>query len=282
MINLFRIPFALAALLVISACRFSGGDIVPAETTAATPTAAPTADGNPHLIFGNPSNAGTDPTNYLLIKRVGTYSYNDERGSANWASWRTTKADLGRSVPRSDFEADQSLPSDFTRITTFDYSRTGYDRGHLIPSADRWGDPAVNRETFVMTNIVPQEPELNQFPWEKLERQARSWARWKFDVYNVAGCYGEQDRLRGKVSVPTNCWKVIVLVRRGRGIDSVDENTRVVAVNMPNREGIANDGWERYRVSVRSIEEKTGYDLLSNLPRDLQEVLETRIEVRSP
>ena len=240
-----------------------------------------TAD-DQQLLFGNPSNAGTDPNNYLLIKRVGAYAYNNDRGAANWASWRTTKNDLGQSISRSDFEADPTLPASFERITTFDYSRTGYDRGHLIPSADRWADPSVNRETFQMANIVPQEPELNQFPWEKLERQARSWARWKFDVYNIAGCYGEQDRLRGKVSVPTNCWKVIVLVRRGRGIDSVDKNTRVIAVDMPNREGIASDGWEKYRTSVRSIEKKTGYDLLSNLSPDLQEVLETRIEIRSP
>ena len=133
-----------------------------------------------------------------------------------------------------------------------------------------------------MTNIVPQEGDLNEFPWEKLERQARSWARWKFDVYTIAGVYGEQDRLRGKVSVPTNCWKVIVLVRRGGGIDSIDKNTRVIAVDMPNRESIANDDWIKYRTTVRAIEEKTGYDLLSSLPRDLQDVLETRIETRSP
>ncbi|HEV8592511.1 MAG TPA: DNA/RNA non-specific endonuclease, partial [Pyrinomonadaceae bacterium] len=159
---------------------------------------------------------------------------------------------------------------------------SGYERGHLIPSADRWSDPAANSETFLMTNIVPQEGDLNEFPWEKLERQARSWARWKFDVYTIAGVYGEQDRLRGKVSVPTNCWKVIVLVRRGGGIDSIDKNTRVIAVDMPNREGIANDNWEKYRTTVRAIEEKTGYDLLSSLPRNLQDILETRIETRSP
>lgn len=270
---------AIITLTLLVSCSRIGDNAMPSEA-AAPPS--PVVDNNPHLLFGNPSNAGVDPTNLLVVKRVGVYSYNDGRGSANWASWRTTKDDLGKSVPRSDFEPDFSLPRDFIRINTFDYTRSGYDRGHLIPSADRWGDASVNKETFLMTNIVPQEPDLNQFPWEKLERQSRSWARWKFDVYTIAGVYGEQDRLRGKVSVPTNCWKVIVLVRRGRGIKSVDAHTRVIAVDMPNREGIANDRWEKYRTTVRAIEVKTGYDLLSNLPRELQDVLETRIETRSP
>ncbi|HKX82625.1 MAG TPA: DNA/RNA non-specific endonuclease [Pyrinomonadaceae bacterium] len=275
---MLRLSISIIALLSISACRSAGGEIGAVETSP-TPTAA---NHGTHLLFGNPSNAGTDPANYLVIRSVGAYSYNNDRGSANWASWRTTKDDLGEAVPRSEFEPDRSLPPYFAEITTLDYIRSGYDRGHLIPSADRWRDASVNRETFLMTNIVPQEPDLNQFPWEKLERQSRSWARWKFDVYTIAGVYGEQDRLRGKVSVPTNCWKVIVLVRRGRGLDSVDEHTRVIAVDMPNREGIANDTWEKYRTTVRSIEEKTGYDLLSNLPRELQDKLETRIEMRSP
>lgn len=279
---MFRILIPFLALLLITACRSSGGDITPPDQPV-TPGETPAGVArNPHLLLGNPSNAASETTNYLVIKRVGAYSYNDRRGSANWASWRTTKDDLGRSLPRAEFEPDFSLPDEFTQITTFDYVRSGYDRGHLIPSADRWSDPAANRETFSMTNIIPQEPELNQFPWEKLERQSRSWARWKFDVYSIAGVYGEQDRLRGKVSVPTNCWKVIVLVRRGRGLDSIDKSTRVIAVDMPNREGIADDGWEKFRTTVRSIESKTGYDLLSNLSPELQDVLETRIETRSP
>lgn len=246
----------------------------PQPTVAATPE-------NMHLIFGNPSNATAEPTNrdnYLLIKRNGVYSYNNSRGTANWVSWRTTSSDLGDNVPRSQFFPDEDLPAGFTRITTVDYIGSGYDRGHLIPSADRFADRSANAETFAMTNIIPQSAELNQYPWRKLESYSRRLVRRGYDLYTIAGVYGDKGRLRRKVTVPTNCWKIIVVLRGGETLADVDASTRVIAVDMPNTLGIRDNWWEMYRTSVRAIEEKTGYDFLSALPKELQVNLETRVD----
>lgn len=231
------------------------------------------------LPFGNPSNAVSDPNNadnYLVVHDSHVLSYNNNRGTANWVAWRTTRADLGNSLPRNDFEPDNSLPNGFRRIQYFDYSGSGYDRGHLLPSADRFADPKLNEQTFLMTNIVPQAGDLNQFPWNKLESYARGLARRGFTLYTIAGVYGEKGRLRGKVTVPTNCWKVIVVL--ARGTTDIDESTRIIAVDMPNVDGIADVRWENYKTSVRSIEEKAGLDLFSSLPKGLQDVIETRVD----
>ena len=244
------------------------------------PTAAPTPV-SPHLIFGNPSNATADPSNrdnYLLIKQNSVISYNNSRGTANWVSWRTISTDLGDNIPRPDFFADGDLPEGFTRITPVDYIGSGYDRGHLLPSADRFADRNANAETFAMTNIVPQSAELNKYPWQKLESYSRRLVRRGYDLYTIAGCYGDKGRLRRKVTVPTNCWKIVVVLRGGETLADVDATTRVIAVDMPNTLGIRNNWWETYRTTVRDIEAKTGYDFLSPLRTDLQDVLETKVD----
>jgi endonuclease G, mitochondrial len=233
---------------------------------------------DPRLPFGNPSNATADfsnADNYLLIKPTYVISYNNSRGTPNWVAWRTTEADIGGDSPRPEFQPDPDLPAGFVRVTPSDYTGSGYDRGHMLPNADRQGSPEANAETFFMTNIVPQVPDLNRFVWEKLERYARSIVRRGNDVYTFAGVYGAGKRLRNKVTVPTNCWKIIVIILSGGPIQ-VDPSTRVIAVDMPNQKGIADANWRQYLTTVRDIEQKTGLNFFSALPPDLQETLETR------
>jgi endonuclease G len=234
---------------------------------------------DPLLAFGNPSGAFTsDPNNYLLRRSSFILSYNNARGTANWVAWRTTVADLGENIPRPDFAPDENLPAWFTKIFPGDYSGSGYDRGHMVPSADRFGYPAANAETFLMTNIVPQTRDLNQFVWEKLERYERSIVRRGSDVYVIAGIAGEQGRIRGKVAIPARCWKIIVVLPPGSS--EIDANTRVIAVDIPNTGGIASDNWRKYLTTVRLIEQRTGYDFFSSVPPEIQE-LETRTDERS-
>ena len=233
------------------------------------------------LPFGNPSNATADLSNrnnFLVFKRTFTFSYNNSRGTVNWVAWRTTMNDLGESLPRPQFEPDTKLPIVFTRILPTDYSRSGYDRGHMVPSADRFGDPEANAETFLMTNIVPQAADLNQYVWEKLERYARGIVRRGSDVYTIAGVYGTKKRINGRLVAPTNCWKIIVVLQPGGSALTIDQSTRVIAVDIPNENGIKNIYWQRFRVPVREIEEKTGFDFFSDLPRELQDRLETRAD----
>ena len=178
---------------------------------------------------------------FLIVGDGSVISYNNRRGTANWVSWKTTRADVGKTLPRPNFRPDPRLPGWYNRIGQYDYSGSGYDRGHLVPSADRFGDPRLNQETFLMTNIVPQTGALNQYPWNKLENYARSQARGRFDVYQIAGVYGDAGRLKGKITVPTNCWKVVMIVPRGASADDLNERIRIIAVDMPNIEGIEDD-----------------------------------------
>lgn len=254
------------------------------DTTDSSSQTVPSIPESVHLAFGNLSNATSDPgneNNYLVVGEGSIFSYNNSRGGANWVAWRTTRDDVGDSIPRPDFRPDPRLPEWYDRIGYYDYSGSGYDRGHLVPSADRFASERLNEETFMMSNIVPQTGALNQYPWNEFEMYVRSEAWKKRDVYQIAGCYGEAGRLKGKVTVPTNCWKVAMIMPRGRSPQLVDKSTRIIAVDMPNIRGIEKKKWQTYQTTIREIEQRTGLNIFPHLPQDLQDVIETRKEMVS-
>lgn len=235
-----------------------------------------------YLALGNPSNASqnvSNADNYLMVNTAYALSYNNSRGTANWVAWRITESDLGTADRQNNFRPDPNLPKNFTRVTPTDYTGSGFDRGHLCPSADRSGDIEANSQTFLMTNIVPQTPDLNRNVWERFESYSRELVKkGKVDLYVVAGVYGVKGKLKNKVSVPTNCWKIIVALPPGADVSAINEKTHVIAVDMPNAAGIANTDWRKFRTTIRAIEQKTGYNFLSNLPPNLQNELENRNE----
>lgn len=232
-----------------------------------------------YLAFGNPSNAAvSDPNNYLLVNNFYVVSYNRDKGTANWAAWRVTKADKGDIDRVDSFRPDDRLPGGWTRIRPADYTGSGYDRGHLCPNADRNGSTDGMAATFLMTNMVPQTPDLNRGPWERLESYLRTLVTRGSDLYIVAGVYGEKGKIKDKVTIPTNTWKVAIAIPAGADISAVNANTRVIAVDMPNVKGIKNADWQTYRTTVRDLENKTGYKFFTNLPPNLQETLKTKLD----
>jgi len=203
-------------------------------------------------------------------------SYNNSRGTLNWIAWRTRRADLGESRERPDFETDKTLPPNFTRARYYDYSGSGYQRGHMLPSADRIADAELNAETFLMTNIVPQEPDLNEFAWQKLESYSRKRIYQGSETYTIAGVYGDKGKLKDKITVPTNCWKVIVVFRRGQSPNAIKTDTEIIAVDMPNADGIDDEPWQNYVTTIDAIEQRTGLDLFDLLPDDVENAIEAR------
>jgi endonuclease G len=235
------------------------------------------------LLLGNPSNATSDTSNannYLMVSPYYALSYNRDKGLPNWVSWRLTANDLGTVERSNDFRPDDRLPNGWPRVSPGDYSNSGFDRGHLCPSADRTNTPEANSATFLMTNMTPQTPDLNQGTWEKLESYSRSMARRGVDLYIIAGQYGTKGTMKGKVAIPTNFWKIVVVLPAGKGISAINNSTRVIAVDMPNVNGIKERNWREFVTTVRQIEQKTGYNFLSSLPQGLQDFLENKTDRR--
>jgi endonuclease G len=241
---------------------------------------------SPHLLLGNPSGATIfNAKDYLISRPQYALSYNRDKGIPNWASWQLNQNWLGQ-LPRPPFEPDLSLLSGWYQVKPSDYTGTGFDRGHLIPAADRNKSEADSKAVFLMTNILPQAPDNNQGPWERLESYCRELARQGKELYIIAGSSGEGGIgmkgkrtaiASGKITVPEWLWKIVVVLNQpGLGVESITAETPIIAVIMPNQQGIKETEWKSYRTSIDAIEQLTGYDFLSTVPDSIQAVLEAK------
>ncbi len=289
--------FSLAALtLVLFSCKKDAID------PPATPTFAwhdlqtrPSFDSTikgaaEHLAMGNPSEAVIDATNflnYLIIKPQYCLSYNRDRGTPNWVSWHLDPSWLGGAARQDDFRADTSLPSGWYRVQNTDYGGSGFDRGHNTPSADRTSTIQDNSATFLMTNMIPQAPNNNQQTWANLEGYCRTLVNSGSELYIIMGSYGiggtgsngdKTTIANGHVIVPSFIWKVVVVLPQGiNDLGRVQLSTRIIAVITPNSNTIT-PSWGVYRTTVNAIELATGYNLLSNLSSQVQQVVEDKVD----
>lgn len=259
---------------------------------------------NPNLLMGNPSNASADPANadnYLKDYTHFVLSYNNTKGIPNWVSWRLVAADIGSAERTNPFHPDTGLPNGFKAVVPADYDHTGFDRGHMCNFKDRSSAPEVFKTTFVMTNMVPQSPRLNEDTWEHLEEYCRTLAKQHHDLYIISGPLGEGGEglikktatttesithaakiggpNKDRVVVPAACWKVIVVVDDGPGDDvkKVNASTRLIAVIMPNDQQLSLD-WTAFRVSVREVEKRTGYKFFTSVPAKIIDPLKDKVD----
>jgi endonuclease G, mitochondrial len=233
-----------------------------------------------HLTLGNPSNASTvEPNNYLMVKKQYALSYNRDKGIPNWVSWELNKSWLGDAPRSNNFRPDDTLTDGWYRVTPSDYIRSGYDKGHMTPSADRSNNVEDNAATFLMTNIIPQAPDNNQGYWARLEDYGRTLAQSGKELYIISGSYGQKETIPlKKVVVPARIFKIIVVTEPGRDVNSINESTRIIAVDTPNIDGNREADWREFMTTVDAIEKKTGYDFLSNVKPSIQQVIEAQVD----
>lgn len=127
--------------------------------------------------------------------------------------WWDTEQKIGCKTPvkREDkFVPDPILPKE--SALTDAYIGSGFDRGHISPAADNQcvGKDGME-ESFYFTNMAPQYPGLNRGQWKTLESFTRNAALEHDSVLVRAGCVGETKKLKNTLSVPTYCWKVLVI-----------------------------------------------------------------------
>jgi endonuclease G len=259
--------------------------------------AAPSYPADVHMLFGNPNGATADvenPNNYLMVKPEFALSYNRDRGTPNWVSWHLADEWIGSLARFDTFRADPAVPAEWYRVTHTDYLSSGFDRGHMVPNADR--DPEtstpINQATFLMTNMIPQAPDNNQGPWANMEGYLRTLLPGN-ELYIVAGGAGTGGNngsgiintiANGRVSVPAFTWKVALVLPKQSGDDvsRVTAATRTIAVIMPNVQGIRNIDWMSYLTSIDQVEALTGYDLFANVPDAIENAIEAGVNGVNP
>lgn len=261
-------------------CRFFLALVLSFVTAAALRA---TIGASLQMQLGNPSNATADAANhtkYLIQRAQYAIDYNDTTREANWVAWNLTTADVGGSG-RSDFSVDPTLPPGFTAVLTTDYSGSGFDRGHMCPSGDRTVSTADNQITFYMSNMVPQAPDNNQGVWANFESYCRTLAGAGNELLIVSGPGGfAGSSLATGVAIPGFVWKIAVVVPVGPGtaLSRITTATRVIALKIPNIQGVRNNPWQNYLTSAAQLETDTGLTFFTDLPVATAAALRVKID----
>ena len=209
----------------------------------------------------------------VLSNRGYQVGYSESMRNPLWVAYRIfdvpdlKKREIG---PRpSRFYVDRRT---HTQVAHDDYTRSGYDRGHMAPNygiATRYGREA-QVETFLMSNIIPQDPNVNRHLWKDLEKRvADRYGRCFREIWVLTGpvFQGEMDRLESDIPIPSAYYKILV--------DEHEGELRVLAFVVERR----CEPYTRVKkclVSVDEIEKMTDLDFFPDLPDELEAELESK------
>ena len=229
---------------------------------------APVAGGDELLSQDTP-----DGVPEQMLRRAGyTASYNKTTKLPNWVAWHLTADRTTGPAKRSgvDFLADMDVPA--PRAEDSDYYGSGYDRGHMCPAADNKYSEKAMEESFLFTNMCPQNGHLNRGDWNEMEQACRRWAKEYGGVYIVCGpiLYKGKHKTIGKnkVVVPEAFFKVVL--RTG-------ENPKAIGFIYKNAEGNRPKG--DYVNTVDEVERITGIDFFTSLPDDVENKVEATADI---
>ena len=205
----------------------------------------------------------------ILVYNGFVVNYNTRRLIPNWVAYELTAEEVAGEVPRArsfgmdiDYKERQAMRED--------YSNTGWDKGHMAPSADmKWSQTAMY-ESFYLTNVCPQDHDLNGKDWQTLEKYVRTWAERYGHVWVVCGPYVTNNKYgtigENRVTIPDGFFKA-VLRQEGRNWYSI-----AFVFENDNHKQAVKDAV----VSVNEVEQLIGYDLFANLKDRIEETIESQ------
>jgi endonuclease G len=208
------------------------------------------------------------PAPNLVKHTYYTLSYNEDKEQANWVYYTLTDSMiLNSDEERSNrFKEDKMVATGSAKPS--DYSKSGYDKGHLCPAGDMGFNHRAMEESFLMSNMSPQAPDFNRGIWKDLETDVRDWAKAEHKLYIVTGPIFKDDKGtigQDGVTVPGYYYKVIY--------DPTDQ-PKMIAFVLPN-EGSTRPVSD-FAVSTDEVEQLTGFDFFSQLPDDQENYLESQ------
>lgn len=208
-----------------------------------------------------------------VIRHEGyTVSYNSEYRIANWVAYELTATEAkSKKTERSNkFVSDPQVKG--ATAMNEDYTRSGYDRGHLAPAGDmKWSAKAM-RESFYLSNICPQKPKLNRGIWKDLEEQCRLWALDNGSLLIVTGpvITGDMKRLgKNKVAIPKSFYKVLCYY--------TEKGYKGIGFLFENRD-YKDNSLKSMVIPIDSVEKVTGIDFFPSIPDDQEKEMEATVD----
>lgn len=201
--------------------------------------------------------------NQYLCRTGYAVNYNNKTKVPYFVVEHLTKAHMvGDEGRKNDFREDPEIPV-IHRATLHDYVASGYDRGHMAPAGDFTYDANVMSESFLLSNMMPQDPGNNRGIWKMLEEDARAWTIKHDELYIVSGTIFTADakHIGANVLIPSEVYKIIIDVKRNKSIAFVFPNVKLEPKDMA-----------KYIVSILDIEAITKIAFFPHLPDKLKNI----------
>ncbi|HLL95552.1 MAG TPA: DNA/RNA non-specific endonuclease [Spirosoma sp.] len=204
-----------------------------------------------------------------------TLRFRDEYKNADWVAYPLLPEGINGDTDRegSSFRPDPAVSTG--SALPADYTRSGYDRGHLAPAGDFKFSRRMMQQTFYMSNVSPQVPQFNRGIWKELEELVRTWALRDNGLYVVTGPVLKPGLptigRTNEISVPEKFYKVILYCNNS----ATDQpNIRMIGFLLNNEP--SDSPLRQYVVPVDQIEQLTGIDFFPKLPDNLEQQLESK------
>ncbi|WP_028865348.1 DNA/RNA non-specific endonuclease [Psychromonas aquimarina] len=213
-----------------------------------------------HLEKGAPS-----ASDQQLCRAGYAVGYNYQYKVADWVAYHITRDSVNAFFERSNnFKTDYELPAAH-RATSGDYTKTGYDRGHLAPSGTMDFTQEAMKESFLMSNMSPQLPGFNRGGWKGLEEKVRKWANDYDELYVVTGPIwdGNETYIGNGIYIPNSFYKVI--------LDPYYNDA--IAFIVPHRK-VSSSELADFITTVDEVERLTNLDFFSDLPDSTENSIE--------
>lgn len=212
-------------------------------------------------------------TAYQWYKGMSSKETKWDRGK--WKKGETFNGYGGRSDP---FQPDPIIPSQY-QTTLSDHANNGYDRGHMLGSADRLNSKEANGQTFYLSNMHPQLGDFNQHGiWYNLENRLRSEYdkdSFRDTLYVVkGGTIAQGQYAKGKNNLPVPKYFFMAILCKNS--DKAQNGYKAIAFWMEHKAN--NDAnYAQYAISIDDLEKKTGIDFFCNLPDKIEQQVESNL-----
>lgn len=206
----------------------------------------------------------------ILVRAGYTTSYNNKTKNANWVAWHLTKEHTSGNWSRDGipYTVDTDVKGGRQELEDWYGHTLPIDHGHMCPAGDcKWSKDAMV-QSFLLTNMCPQNSNLNRGDWEELESRCRGWARHYGEIFIACGpiFYNKAYQTIGdnKVGVPDAFYKVILCMSK---------TPKALGFIYPNNG--THHNMQYYVTTVDKVEETTGIDFFYNLPDDIENDIES-------
>ncbi len=153
------------------------------------------------------------------------------------------------------------------------FKGSGYDHGHICPSADRLGSAEANYQTFFLTNMMPQYNGFNAGVWASMEKKVRNWSS-NFDTLYVCkgGSIDKSENIvkylgSGDNKIPVPRYFFMALL--GKNSNGYTAMAFWIDCNSTN------ENLNNYVINIDALEEKTDIDFFCNLPDEMETWVES-------